>query len=80
MRRLRKYLSNVLIALDITLNVALRGHFTTLSARAHTARRAGRRWGILLANALDALIPGHCERAVRADIERALTIINELSV
>lgn len=51
--------------IDEAANVALNGHVnTTISARAARARWRGQRWGCVLCKALDAILPGHCARAL----------------
>lgn len=38
------------------------GH-TTISNRAYSAEKAGRRWGCILCKLLDSIDPNHCENA-----------------
>lgn len=43
-----------------------------ISTRAYFARQAGKRWGIWLADALDSIDPGHCQKSYESDLLRAL--------
>jgi hypothetical protein len=71
----RVWALNVLIALDTLGNCLLKGSpGETLSARAATARRDGRRWGCVLCRALDWLEADHCAQAMLGDSERAARV------
>jgi hypothetical protein len=74
-----KWCMNILIAFDYFLNAVFGGlPNETLSARALTARRDGRVWGQVLYHVLNALSPGHCERAVAGDVLRARAVEADL--
>lgn len=67
MDKLREYLFNVLRWLDCGLNsvILLGAYNETLSHRAAVAREASKPWGCALCQFLDALMPGHCDRALK---------------
>jgi hypothetical protein len=55
----------IAIALDDFANVAANGTLgQTISYRAATAMRQGKRWGCVLCGWLDEVDPGHCTRAL----------------
>lgn len=75
---LGEYCKNVLIALDCLLNTILRGRpGETLSERAATARRDGRRWGCVLCAVLDWIDKDHCRESVGGDVDRAEQVIRD---
>ena len=69
-----------LVALDSFLNVLLFDGLPdeTISARAATAMRQGKRWGCVLCGLLDKIDPNHCEKAIAGDIERAAAVIEDV--
>lgn len=68
----------VALALDHLLNVLFNGRpGQTVSGRAETARRQGRRWGCVLCAMLDWLDDNHCAEALEGDIRRANEVIND---
>ncbi len=65
---IKRYILNVLIALDQLANAVLRGDpDETLSSAAGKARNAGRRWGCVLCRVLDWIDPDHCNKAIEHD-------------
>jgi hypothetical protein len=78
--RVRTYLFNVLLALDL-LASALTGGIPgeSLSGRAGTARRQGKLRGRIFAPIIDFLAcnPNHCEEAIAGDISRAKAVISD---
>jgi len=64
----KRYVWNLLIALDQLVNTILAGYpDETVSSRAGTAAKKGRRWGCVLCGLLDRLDPGHCDRSIERD-------------
>lgn len=56
-----RYLFKIGVVLSMLINVILGGHVgQTMSHRANSARRDGRRWGCVLCRILDAIDPHHC--------------------
>lgn len=69
----------IALALDQLLNVLFNGlPGQTVSARAETARRQGKRWGCVLCRVLDWLDDNHCAEALANDIKRAQEVIGDL--
>ncbi len=65
---IKRYIRNVLIALDQLANAVLRGDpDETLSSAAGKARNAGRRWGCVLCRVLDWIDSDHCNKAIEHD-------------
>lgn len=66
MKTLILYVFNVLRWLDCGLNciVFLGSYNETMSTRAARARQQDKKWGCVLCDFLDALMPGHCDRAL----------------
>lgn len=61
---------SIILMFDRLGNVAANDNSGALiSTRAHLARRDGKRWGMLLADALDALDPGHCAASYKRDMK-----------
>lgn len=57
---------NIALLIDQTANVDANGRVDqSISLRAATAMRAGRRWGCLLCWLLDRIDPRHCETVTR---------------
>lgn len=65
---LKRYLLNILIVLDITVNalVLLGSPYETISSRAGKAQLANKRWGCVLCQFLDWLQTNHCKTAMAA--------------
>lgn len=78
---MREWLLRIAIAFDQMVQAMFRFGIPgeTISARAGKARRRGKTYGCLLCWLLDALNPGHCERAIRNDIARAKAVIDDLT-
>jgi hypothetical protein len=69
MNAVLRYVMNLLVLLDQTLNTLAAGSPNeTISERAAKARNAGRRWGCLLCGFLNRINPGHCDRALTSTI------------
>ena len=65
---IKRYILNVLIALDQLANAVLRGDpDETLSSAAGKARNAGVRWGCILCRVLDWIDPDHCDKSIERD-------------
>ncbi|WP_349609172.1 hypothetical protein [Cupriavidus sp. DF5525] len=65
---MRRYLWNILIALDQFGNALAAGSpDETISSRAGKAQAAGRRWGCILCRMLDWFERDHCARSIEAD-------------
>jgi len=67
MSKVLLYFFNILRWLDCGLNciVLLGSYNETLSTRAARARQNHQRWGCAVCDFLDALMPGHCDRALQ---------------
>jgi hypothetical protein len=63
-RRAWHWFSNVSISFDLLGNALAGGTLRqTISKRAALARDRGRTWGCILCRLLEAIDPGHCDRA-----------------
>ena len=60
-RRFRKYLLGVGVALEYLAIALLGGDVETISSRAARARNKGKLWGCHLCRFLDWLDPDHCD-------------------
>jgi hypothetical protein len=76
----RRWVWKVLIISDMWANVVFFNGTPgmTLSARAYTARRDKRRWGIWLSAVLNRIDPDHTFNAVQNDLLRAKAVEQEL--
>lgn len=76
---MKRWLWKVLVAADVFWNVVFNGYpDETISARAATARRDGKRWGCILCKWLESFDPGHCDNAIQSDEQRAAAAVNDL--
>lgn len=65
---MKKYLWNLLLALDQGINTLLGGDpDETISSRAGKAMLKGKRWGCVLCRLLDALEKDHCINNIEPD-------------
>ena len=63
---------NIALAYDRLANVAANDDSGQwISTRAYIAKIEGKRWGVLMTAALDAIDPGHCKAAYEGDKLRA---------
>ena len=68
MRRVGRFLFNILVSLDQLGNTLFGGDpDETISSRAVKAKHKGKRWGRWMCHGLDALSPGHCEMSEEPD-------------
>lgn len=73
------YPRRLIVQGDVWLNVFFRGLAgSTISARAYTARKNGKRWGCILCGLLEKFWTDHCRKAVLKDIARAQAAIEDL--
>jgi hypothetical protein len=76
----KRWTWNVLVAFDKLWNAILNGYpDETISARAGTAQRQGKRRGCVLCQLLDMIHRGHCERAIADDMDRAEATVRDLN-
>lgn len=65
---MRRYLWNLLVALDQLANTIIGGHpDETISSNMGKRARKGERLGILACKVLNFIDPGHCERYIEED-------------
>jgi hypothetical protein len=76
----RRWVWKSIVITDVWCNVVLFNGTPgmTLSARAYTARRDNRRWGIWLSALLNRIDPDHTTNAVQNDLLRAKAVHDEL--
>lgn len=68
MALLKRYLWNLLLALDQFVNTLAGGDpDETISSRADKAQRAGKAWGCVLCRLLSKLQKNHCRQSVEPD-------------
>lgn len=59
---MRRWVINVLIAIDQLANAILRGRpVETISLRSAIARDRGKRWGCVMCKLLEAIVANHCD-------------------
>ena len=69
----KKYILNILIAIDQLANALINGDpDETISSRAAKSARKGKMWACVLCKFLDKLDPNHCERVVELDEGKSL--------
>ena len=70
----------IALAFDVFWNVITGGTVgITMSARAGVAETKGQRWGKAMSTFLSWMEKDHCQLAIQGDIDRAKSVIKELS-